>query len=108
MPQEVASPNTLNTRMLTIYKVLLCDQVGNLLAQRYENHFSSLSLGSSASRIPVSARAAAILFPWQPCYLSRDHLDPVTLARCCPGNQVFVFLQWKLCIVIIPSLGTGW
>lgn len=38
-----------------------------------KNHLDSLSLGSSTSRIQVSQlREAAILFPWQPHYLSRD------------------------------------
>lgn len=53
-------------------------------------HFSKLGVQPIYNR-SLLAGEAVILFPWQPICLSRDHLDHIILARCCPGNQVFVF-----------------
>lgn len=66
-------------------------------------HFSKLGV-QPIYNPSLLAGEAVILFPWQPICLSRDHLDHIILARCCPGNQVFVFTV-KPCMVVILLTG---
>lgn len=68
---------------------------------------TSLSLGSDGgSRIRVSW-----LEQQQPRFRGNPAVSPgtvwITLARCCPGNQVFVFCNGSSARWQFPSLGTG-
>lgn len=69
-------------------------------------HFSKLGV-QPIYNPSLLAGEAVILFPWQPICLSRDHLDHIILARCCPGNQVFVFCSEALHGGNSPHWGQG-
>lgn len=83
-------------------------QVGSLLAKPYENHLNSLSLGSSASRIQVSQ-----LEQQQFCFRGNPAISRGTIWILSPWQGAAqatrcLCFAGKRCIVIIPSLGTGW